>query len=80
MSKFLLRGLEAPNSTRPPIRCQAADVMITPSHRHFHDLWVPQGGMTNSEERIALASADMRQPAEPFAKTINEAGPEVASF
>src|SRR5208337_2452697 len=63
------------------IRSQAAGVMVTSTDRHFHDLWVPQGGRTNcSEERIAPASASMRQPAEPFTKTINEAGPDVASI
>src|SRR5271165_2542076 len=52
MSKFLLPGLEAPSNQRPSIRSQAAGVMITPTQRHFHDLWVPQGGMTNCSENL----------------------------
>ena len=50
MSKFLLRGLEAPNNKRPPIRNQAAGITIAPTDGHFHDLWVSQGVMTNGSE------------------------------
>jgi hypothetical protein len=29
--------------------------MITPAHRHVHDLWMPQGGMANCYEAGANA-------------------------
>jgi hypothetical protein len=28
----------------------SARIMTRPTQRHFHDLWVPQGGMTNCSE------------------------------